>query len=409
MQPKGLLNFLDEVVREKKVHSLFLNRYQSILAPNFSIFSYFRTDELTLSNILADLLNPYGSHGQDYLFIKKWIEIRKNELDECWQKINLDKSKITVKLEETNWRLDTLRRMDILVEIYFNGENYALCIENKPFAVDQKNQLKDYADELEQRYSNRWQLIYLSGDGKEPSKYSISEEESKLLQSQRKLLILGYADLIEWLTEGILYTKNDRVKVFLEELKLYISQVFITLLSREEQTAMLKNILNHDDYIKALIEVETLKVQVQENLLLKLREDLSQLCTDYILEGELTSKPYSGISIFKKEESEKIRFRIEFDRSKFGTFFLGIILSDFKNVTVTIEERENLLALVQEQFPSTKLGQSPNWPVYIDIPELANWNNNGDIWVNIKNGTLAQRIYNDYFIKLNEIIRKSNI
>lgn len=76
---------------------------------------------------------------------------------------------------------------------------------------------------------------------------------------------------------------------------------------------------------------------------------------------------------------------------------------------MTIEERENLLALVQEQFPSTKLGQSPNWPVYIDIPELANWNNNGDIWVNIKNGTLAQSIYNDYFIKLNEIIRKSNI
>lgn len=63
---------------------------------------------------------------------------------------------------------------------------------------------------------------------------------------------------------------------------------------------------------------------------------------------------------------------------------------------MTIEERENLLALVQEQFPSTKLGQSPNWPVYIDIPELANWNNNGDIWVNIKNGTLAQSIYNDY-------------
>lgn len=67
-----------------------------------------------------------------------------------------------MKLEETNWRLDTLRRMDILVEIYFNGENYALCIENKPFAVDQKNQLKDYADELEQkRYSNRWQLIFV--------------------------------------------------------------------------------------------------------------------------------------------------------------------------------------------------------------------------------------------------------
>lgn len=257
MQSKVLLNLLDEVVQEKKVNSLFLNRYKNLLAPKFSIFSYFRTDELILSNILADLLDPQGSHGQDYLFIKKWIELRKNGLDESWQKINLDQSKITVKLEEKNWRLDTLRRMDILIEIFCHGEKYALCIENKPFASDQKNQLKDYADELEQRYPNQWQLIYLSGSGKEPSEYSISKEDSELLQSQSKLAVLGYADLIKWLTECILYTKNDRVKVFLEELKLYISQNFITQLSNEEQTVMLKNILDHDDYIKALIEVET--------------------------------------------------------------------------------------------------------------------------------------------------------
>lgn len=409
MQSKVLLNLLDEVVREKKVNSLFLNRYKNLLAPKFSIFSYFRTDELILSNILADLLDPQGSHGQDYLFIKKWIELRKNGLDESWQKINLDQSKISVKLEEKNWRLDTLRRMDILIEIFCHGEKYALCIENKPFASDQKNQLKDYADELEQRYPNQWQLIYLSGSGKEPSEYSISKEDSELLQSQSKLAVLGYADLIKWLTECILYTKNDRVKVFLEELKLYISQNFITQLSNEEQTVMLKNILDHDDYIKALIEVETLKLQVQENLLVKFKEDLNQLCEGFTLEGELTSKAYSGISIFKKDESKKIRFRVEFDRSRFGLFFLGIVLSDFTNVIVTVEEREKLLNLVQEQFPSIKLGQSPNWPIYIDIPELAHWDSNGDIWVNIKNGTLAQRIYNDYFIKLNEIISTSGI
>lgn len=66
--------------------------------------------------------------------------------------------------------------MDILIEIFCHGEKYALCIENKPFASDQKNQLKDYADELEQRYPNQWQLIYLSGSGKEPSEYSISKK-----------------------------------------------------------------------------------------------------------------------------------------------------------------------------------------------------------------------------------------
>ena len=186
-------------------------------------------------------------------------------------------------MEEKNWRLDTLRRMDILIEIFCHGEKYALCIENKPFASDQKNQLKDYADELEQRYPNQWQLIYLSGSGKEPSEYSISKEDSELLQSQSKLAVLGYADLIKWLTECILYTKNDRVKVFLEELKLYISQNFITQLSNEEQTVMLKNILDHDDYIKALIEVETLKLQVQENLLVKFKEDLNQLCEGFTL------------------------------------------------------------------------------------------------------------------------------
>lgn len=409
MLKNNVICLLDEISKETKVNKLFIDRYKNRLAPKFSIFNYFSTNELVLSNILADLLDPNGSHGQDLLFIQTWFNLNQKTLDEKWKKIDLKQSSIKIKLEEKNWRLDTLRRMDILIEISVQGEKFGLCIENKPFANDQKDQLNDYALELETRYGNQWHLIYLSGYGQDPTEKSISGNQLKKLQEKRQLSILGYADLLEWLSECIVHSKNERVRVFLEELKLYISQTFITKFNIEEQQIMLNTIINNNDHIKALIEVETLKSQLQEQLLSKLKEDISALCDDFIIEGELTANAYSGISIYKEDISKKIRFRMEFDRSKYGIFFLGITLADLKNTVLTQEERQKVFKLTQDQFPTVKMGQSLNWPVFIDIPELLHWQNNGDIWVSIKDGSLAERIYSEFFLPLNEIIRRSNV
>lgn len=69
----GFLKLLDYVVSEHKVETLFNERYKNQLAPNFLIFDYFDTNELVLSGILADLLNPLGKHGQGEAFLKHFL------------------------------------------------------------------------------------------------------------------------------------------------------------------------------------------------------------------------------------------------------------------------------------------------------------------------------------------------
>ena len=53
------------------------------------------------------------------------------------------------------------------------GGRYCLAIENKPFAGDQKDQIKDYLDWLRKNYGDRFLLIYLSPRGEAPSDYSV--------------------------------------------------------------------------------------------------------------------------------------------------------------------------------------------------------------------------------------------
>lgn len=55
-----------------RVHGLQAAKelYSEQLAPDFLVFDYLNTYETGLSKILADLLNPNGTHGQKTLFWK---------------------------------------------------------------------------------------------------------------------------------------------------------------------------------------------------------------------------------------------------------------------------------------------------------------------------------------------------
>jgi hypothetical protein len=43
-------------------------------APSFSPFAYLRRDELAISRIIADLLDPRGTHSQGVLFLRLFLE-----------------------------------------------------------------------------------------------------------------------------------------------------------------------------------------------------------------------------------------------------------------------------------------------------------------------------------------------
>ncbi len=108
-------------------------------AHRFNVLDYLRDNELGLSRIIADLLDPEASHGQGTLFLQTLLASLKS-LKENPHWPDLDRSHISVDVERV---ITADRRIDISVEIVdADGETCCLAIENKPYAGDRKNQIK---------------------------------------------------------------------------------------------------------------------------------------------------------------------------------------------------------------------------------------------------------------------------
>ena len=161
-------SFFDELAPRLDTARVLDQELDRNLARRFNVLDYLKTDELGLSRIIADLLNPEATHGQGVLFLQMFVANLKG-LDETTDWPDLERSRITVVPEQ--WKID------LIVEINDPDGKYCLAIENKPYARDQENQVKRYLELLEGEYGNRFLLIYLPPTGERPS--SIHKDELK--------------------------------------------------------------------------------------------------------------------------------------------------------------------------------------------------------------------------------------
>ena len=220
-----------------KIHDFF-DHFVSLLkkkrendlieATDFTVFNYIQPDELRLSRIIADLLNPKGAHGQQIIFlaafIKAMMEGASKPLQETLIKlqdaIQNNICAIIVRTEVTTLRGG--RRMDIVVDL--GGKN-GIVIENKPWANDQKDALKDYAKDAEKRFPDGWVLIYLHGGGKAADEYTLPNKAD--LKRSGNYLDADYAYfLIRWLNNCLNDAKAEKVGVFLREFISYAKEEF---------------------------------------------------------------------------------------------------------------------------------------------------------------------------------------
>ena len=207
------------------------------LAHRFNVLDYMRTDELGLSRIIADLLNPEATHGQGSLFLNGLLDHFHEELPGSG--LELANAQVFVEYEIVNHR-----RIDIVVRIQnANGETSCLAIENKPYAGDQKNQVKDYLDHLKQEYAQRFLLIYLSPAGEGPSEWSLPKREIERWRG--RLVIMPYHDrfggedaaddyhdlrarvsLSKWLVECRETCQVEKLRWFLKDAELFCRKTF---------------------------------------------------------------------------------------------------------------------------------------------------------------------------------------
>ena len=226
--------FFDELALRLEIAQKMEPEMELKLDPRFNALNYPRPNELNLSKIIEELLNPKGSHGQGALFLKLLLD----RLEHFSALSDLDQA--CVEVEKT---IKDGKRLDICLHIEDGGRKHCLAIENKPYAKDQKNQVKDYLDWLRHEYDH-FMLIYLSSEGEPPSTDSVKlayleegkeDQAFKIMpyhKTQEDVREDGFDDfrlahsLTDWLEDCRNHCEVGRLHWFLGEIKMFCEQEF---------------------------------------------------------------------------------------------------------------------------------------------------------------------------------------
>src|SRR5260370_30018815 len=191
------LQYRIRLLAETRVHT------DRLLATRHNVFGYIQPDENRLSDILRDLLDPAGPHGQGDAFLRQFVAKLPGQsfaLRPC----SVFRENVTSRIESH------LRRIDILVDFGESG----LAIENKPWAGDQTDQISDYISHLERRFAGKFVIVYLTQNAAKPT--SLGLEECDRLLREKKLLLWAYPGVLRnWLTNCYKECEAEPIRIFL--------------------------------------------------------------------------------------------------------------------------------------------------------------------------------------------------
>jgi hypothetical protein len=138
------------------------------MARGFNIFTLLRIEEdedRTHTPVLADLLNPRGSHGQGFLFLLEFLR-------RCGQKPGFRSP--PGPIEDSRWLVETQRFTRFgTIDLILSAPRlrFMIAIENKVYAGEQADQLKRYHRWLTKQqdlYPHR-SLVLITPSGRQAS------------------------------------------------------------------------------------------------------------------------------------------------------------------------------------------------------------------------------------------------
>lgn len=197
-------------------------RLDRVAAPAFSVFWYFKENENIVSSIFADLLRPNGSHGQGAEFLRLFLaEVDRDRPKNAKYRASREYGVLDQCIVETEHTIPGKRRIDIVVRL----NDSWIGIENKPWANEQPNQLKDYFTYLRQRDSKTC-VLYLSGDGRDARTMSARAQPHYRTIAYREI---GRGPSVEhWISECMARCEAEKVRWFLRDMLEYIRTMFVS-------------------------------------------------------------------------------------------------------------------------------------------------------------------------------------
>ena len=246
-----------EAIRQKaeKIHRKSYDRGDEFDV--FSVVGFWNEEVKFHSAIIAELLDPHGSHGAGDFYLKQFLHILKRddfplETEQVKHNSvrNITERYIGPKTETTGGKID------IIIE---DGK-HALIIENKPGDEDQERQLLRYHNYAIDKYVDNI-LVYLTKDGRKASSYSTGRK-------RLEYKCLSFNDILLWLDNcSCRSSPNHNMKVIINQYKLHLKKVLgntmdennskklLTLLTQKSNVFAVKEILcMGDEWLKSIIE-----------------------------------------------------------------------------------------------------------------------------------------------------------
>ena len=305
--------------------------------------------------------------------------------------------------------------MDIYLQCQVGDNSYGVCIENKPYAADQFEQLKDYAEELEKRHPKVWYLAYLNESVNGPSEYSIKADDLKALTDKKRFTHLRFSELLGWLKACQVECQNHSVCEFLAQLIKFIQKQFMGIEDMNESKSILEVMSFSEESVASSIKIALSTHEMKKQLVEKLQRDLITII-------EEKSKPYSMIKtdlkgvnreeqiIFNIKESV-LEFCLGFGGTVFNCPYLGIFIAN-EDVSQDHEYYEKILAeykasngIASENIKAEEdKSKGGYWCAWYNF-EPHDWWSKTEPWEQIHNGKMAHKIIKEldgYYKVLND-------
>jgi len=305
--------------------------------------------ENTHSSILAELLNPQGSHSLKNQFLDAFLET----IGKDFALKDFDTANATVHTEHVT----NNGRIDILIK---DHNKNAIIIENKIYACDQHEQLKRY-DSSAKKYFEHYQIYYLTLFGREASEQSAGKAQ---------YCTISYAEtIIQWLDKCIALAV--RLPLVRETLIQYSNHI-------KQLTDQDMNNKNEEEITSLLAKFHDLKAI--QSIYFNYHKIFYQIAKDYFnpkmkeyaqkkeLEYSYENSDKDHISFCLRKKNWKENFYISFEFEKGKGYYYGIFNGNEHQLSD--ENRKKLREKLQERFNS-EIQEAALWPYYEYIPRLS--------------------------------------
>ena len=242
-------------------------------APRFSTFKYLHDDELGLSHIIADLLDPLAEHGQGARFLKKMLKIF-SKTRRWYDKLSLSVAD-SIRVKREHW-IPEGGRIDIIVEIPLEGEHFCIAFENKPYAHDLKRQIIMYLHYLREQYGTRFLLVYLPPNFRWPDEISLPKAERE--NWRENFSIMPYLEkrsssknkpsLEKWFAACQDVCDAERVRWFLRDAQTFFQRQFgVTSMSNNPDARFVQKYLSDNpSQLRAALAIHDAWIPVRDDV-----------------------------------------------------------------------------------------------------------------------------------------------